>query len=94
MDLPGEQAARGSDGDPGRDAALETGDPDHEELVEIAGEDGEKLGALQQRHVGILGEFEHPGIEGEPGELAVDVPLFRPHRLRCQRHASHVDTAT
>ena len=35
----GMQAARGRHGDAGRHPALQAGHPDHEELVEVAGED-------------------------------------------------------
>ncbi|CAB4994836.1 unannotated protein [freshwater metagenome] len=58
--------ARGPGGDPGSDASFEPGDTDHKELVEIAGEDGEELGPLEQRKLVVLSELEHSGIEGQP----------------------------
>ena len=70
------EPAGGPDGDAGGDAALEAGDPHHEELVEVAGEDGEELGPLEQRQVGVLGQLEHPLVEGEPGQLAVEEPVL------------------
>ena len=46
---------------------------DHEELVQVAGEDGEELAPLEQRDLGVAREGQHPGVEVEPGELTVDV---------------------
>ena len=57
-------------------APFETGHPDHEELVEVGGEDGEELRAFQQGHRGVLGECEDTGVEVEPTELAVEVPVL------------------
>ena len=42
------------------------GDAHFEELVEIAGGDGEKLQPLEQRIAFVLGLFEHTPIEREP----------------------------
>ena len=47
--------------------------PDHEELVEVAVEDGEEVHPLEQRIGGVERLLEHPFVEAEPGELAVDV---------------------
>ena len=69
------QAGGGADGDAGGDAPLEAGHPDHEELVEVAGEDRQELGPLEQRQLGVLGQLEHPLVEGEPGQLAVEEPV-------------------
>ena len=60
--------------DPGRHLLLQAGDADLEELVEVLAEDGQELGPLEQRHLLVLGEREHPLVEVEPGELAVEVP--------------------
>ena len=49
------------------------GDADGEELVEVGGEDGQELQALQQRHVVLLGQLSTRVVELEPGELAVVV---------------------
>ena len=46
-------------------------DPDLEELVEIAGGDGEELHALQQRIAEIRGLFEHAPIKFEPRRFAI-----------------------
>ena len=59
------------DGDAGGDPPLEAGDPDHEELVEVLGEDREEAGALEQRDARVCGELEHPLVELQPGDLAV-----------------------
>ena len=50
----------------------QAGDADHEELVEVRGEDREELCPLEQRVIGVLGLFEHAGVELQPAQLAVD----------------------
>ena len=67
-----------------RELLDEAGDPHLEELVEVVAEDGEELHALEQRSRGVLGEREHAGVEGEPGELAVQEPagIRWPRRAR------------
>ena len=57
--------------------ALEAGDANHEELVEVRGEDGEELGPLERQGRLVLGQLEHPGVEVQPGELAVEESLGR-----------------
>ena len=57
----------------GGDAALETGDSHHEELVEVAGEDGEEVGALEQGQRLVFTELEYALVEREPTQLAVEV---------------------
>jgi hypothetical protein len=48
-------------------------DPDLEELVEIAREDGEESSAVEQR-VALVARFvEDAGVELQPGQLAVEV---------------------
>ena len=69
------QAGRGADGDVGGDAALEAGHADHEELVEVAGEDRREAHALEQGQVGVLGLAEHAPAVGEPGQLTVEEPV-------------------
>ena len=66
---------------PGRELLHEAGHPDLEELVEVLAEDGEELGPLEQRQLGVLGEREHAGVELEPRELAVE-EAFRGVRQR------------
>ena len=78
MHLAGHHPADRRDRDPGRDPALQPGHPDHVELVEVGGEDRQELGPLQQRHPEpVLGQVEHPVVEGQPGQLAVQEPVRR-----------------
>ena len=67
--------ARG--GDAGLDLAVQAGDPHHVELVEVGSGDGEEAHPLQQGHARIPRFLEHPLVEREPGELAVDEALGR-----------------
>ena len=67
----------GGNGKTGEDAALEPCDAHHEELVEIAREDREEVSPLEEREFRIFGEFEHPGVEGQPAQLAVQVAIGR-----------------
>lgn len=71
-DLQGHPAGHGRHGEAGVDAAFEAGDADHEELVEVGGEDREEADPLEQRHLRVGGEVEDALIEGEPAELAVE----------------------
>ena len=71
----GESARRGRDRDARGDAALEAGHADHEELVEVRGEDRQEPHPLEQREVGVLGQLEHPLVERQPGQLAVQEPV-------------------
>jgi hypothetical protein len=66
------QTRRGGHGDPGRDPPLEPGDPDHEELVEVRGEDCEEADPFEQRLVRVLGKLEDSLVEREPADLAVE----------------------
>src|SRR5690606_38602369 len=52
--------------DAGVDLAAEQADALHEELVEVAGEDGEELDALQQWQAPVAGLMEDAGVELEP----------------------------
>ena len=71
--LAGRAPVGRGDADPGRHLLLQTGDPDLEELVEVLAEDGQELGPLEERH-GLVGrQGEHPLVEVEPGQLAVEV---------------------
>ena len=59
--------------DAGLELIVEVRHPHHEELVEVRLPDRAELDPLEQRHRGVLGELEHPVVEVEPGELAVEV---------------------
>ena len=45
--------------------------PDHEELVQVAGEDGGELEPLHQGDALVLGLLQHPLVEAQPGQLPV-----------------------
>lgn len=70
--LAGLEAGGGAGGHAGGDTALQTGHPDHEELVQVAGEDREEVGPLQQGCARVLGEFEHALVERQPAALPVE----------------------
>ncbi len=58
--------------------AAQTGHAHHVEFVEIVGRDREEAQALEQRMALVLGLLEHPPVEVEPGQLAVE-KTARPH---------------
>src|SRR5690606_15078095 len=61
----------------GADLALQARDADHVELIEIAGGDRQEPQSLQQRMLPVVRLFEDPLVEGDPRELAIDVPRLR-----------------
>ena len=70
--LPRGEAVGGTHGEAGLRLAHQPGDADHEELVEVRGEDRAELDALEQRERLVGGEVEHPGVELDPRQLAVE----------------------
>ena len=58
--------------EPRAELLLEPGDPDLEELVEIVADDAEEAEPLEQRGRRILRERQHPAIERELRQLAID----------------------
>ena len=56
------------------------GDPDLEELVEVAGEDGQELDPLEQRIALVACLEEHAGVELQPRELAIEVRALSTRR--------------
>ena len=64
-----------SDADPLAHLALQAGDPDHEEFVEIVGRNREKPDPFQQRMSLVSRLLEHTAIEMQPGQLPVDEAL-------------------
>ena len=63
------------------DLGLDAGDPDHEELVKVIGRNRQKPDPLERGMAGIDRFLEHPAVEMQPGQLAVDEALrARPHR--------------
>jgi hypothetical protein len=72
----------------GGDLLLETADPLHEEFVEIRGRNRQEFHAFQKRIERILRLLQDARVEGQPGELAVQVELggvevFDQRRWRC-----------
>ncbi len=65
-------AVRGPDGDLLAHLAFETGDANHEELIEIGRRDGQETQPLQQRVIGVQRFLKDTAVELEPGEFAVD----------------------
>jgi len=53
----------------------QAGDPDHEELVQVAGEDRQELDPLDRLLVRVQRLLEHAPVELEPAQLAIDVVL-------------------
>ena len=76
-DLCGHATGDAGYGQAGVDAALEAGDADHEELVEVGREDREEPDAFEQRDLGIRGEVEDAFIEGQPAEFAIEEAICR-----------------
>ena len=48
-------------------------DSHFEKFVQVAGADGQKLQAFEQRNAFVLRFFQDTAVEGQPGNLAVDV---------------------
>ncbi|CAM5702535.1 hypothetical protein MAUB1S_04071 [Mycolicibacterium aubagnense] len=71
------QPVRRPDRQAGLVTALQPGDPNHVELIEIRREDRQKLGLLQQRQRPVGSERQHPGIEVQPAQLTVEVAVIR-----------------
>ena len=57
----------------GLDLLAQAGDADLEELVEVAGEDGQELDPLEQRVALVARLVQDPRVELEPRQLAVEV---------------------
>ena len=89
--LPRGEAVGAADGQARLVAALEPGDADHVELVEVRGEDREELGPLQQRLARVLGQREHAGVEVEPRQLAVEIAVVGQLRDRVRRTRGRAD---
>ncbi len=67
----------GRHSEPRKDATLEARNAHHEELVEVAGEDREEVRAFEQREFRVFGELQHPRVEREPAQFAVEIPVGR-----------------
>ena len=66
------QSAGGGHGDAGIDAALQAGHTDHEEFVQVGGEDRGEAGAFDQRQAFVLGELHYTPVELEPAQLTLE----------------------
>ena len=69
------QAVGAAFGDAFADLRLDTGDADHEELIKVIGGNRQEPDPLQRGMAGIDRFLEHPAIEMQPGQLAVDESL-------------------
>ncbi len=54
---------------------LDAGDPDHEELIKVIGGNRQKSHPLKRGMAGIDRLLQHPAIEMQPGQLAIDEAL-------------------
>jgi hypothetical protein len=74
--LGGRVAVRGPAAHTGGHLVLQAGHPHLVELVEVLAEDGQELHPLEQGCRRVFGEGQHPGVEVEPRQLAVEVALL------------------
>jgi hypothetical protein len=70
-------AVRRQFADVARQLLAQAADPLHEELVEVAVEDGDEAQALEQRRRGVGRDRQHAAVELEPRQLAIE----QRHRL-------------
>ena len=57
------------------DLGLQRGHPHHEEFIEVVAEDGAEFRLFQQRGVFVERLGQHPVVELEPAQLAIDIEL-------------------
>ena len=62
---------------PGTHHAHQAGDAHHVEFVQVGGGDGQKAQPLEQGMAAVLRLLDHPAVEGQPGQFAVDEALRR-----------------
>jgi hypothetical protein len=82
--LPGGPPVRGPDAEAHVQPPLQPGDPDHVELVQVAGENREELHPFQQRQPAVLGLGQHARVELQPGQLAAGEAVVGQVRRRRQ----------
>ena len=75
--LGGREAVVGELRHAGEHLADQAGDADHEEFVEIVGRDRQEAQPLEQRMIAVVRFLQHPAVELQPRQLAVDEPLGR-----------------
>ena len=56
--------------------ALQAGDPNHEELVQVVPDDAQETEAFEQRDFGVQGLFQHLTVESQPRQLAIEESLI------------------
>ena len=54
---------------------LQAGNAHHEEFVEIVGRNRQEAHPLEQRVVFVAGLVQHPAVEVQPGQFAIDETL-------------------
>ena len=64
---------------------LERGDADHEEFVEVRAQDGQKPDPREERDAGVLGQLQHPAVEFDETQIAVEELLGIREQRRAQR---------
>jgi hypothetical protein len=74
-DVARHEPAGRPDGHAGVDPPLEAGHPDHEELVEVVGEDRCEPDPLEQWLGRVLRQLEDALVEPQPGQLPVEEPV-------------------
>ena len=75
--LAGAETTGCSDGDARVHATLESGHADHEELIQVRGEDRGEIRALQKGDRLILSQLKHTLVELEPADFAVEIAVLR-----------------
>ena len=81
------QAGGRRHGDARVDTALQAGDADHEELVEVVREDRGEARAFDDRQVLILCKLEDALVELQPAQLTVEETVVRQRFLACLKLA-------
>ena len=71
--LHGRQPVRAELGETGVDLLHQARNPDLEKFVQVGAHDGQEAHALKERMAVALGLLEHPAVEREPAQLAVEI---------------------
>ncbi len=71
--LFGRQAVGGRVLVPRRNLLAKTGDANLEKLVQVRRKDGQELETFEQRGSRVFRFVQHPAVELEPGEFAIDI---------------------
>ena len=76
-----------------QDHPLEPRHADHEKLIQVRAEDGEKLHPLQQRNGFVLRFFENAAVKFQPGQFTIDISIrIHKNRLPSRRSQAHRKT--